>query len=130
MGNGQRSLYVIYRGRGIVRRTKVGVGLWGGSPRAGFTTEPADAEVIAGAFRWPVAEKKTLIQPYGYSFAKGPFGPQDINGRLAGEGHRRQEGRRARQRHGRLLSAADGQPAARPGVGHDERPRARGADDA
>lgn len=80
MGNGQRSLYVIYRGRGIARRTKVGVGLWGGPPRAGFTTEPADAEVIASAFRWPVVEKKTLIQPYGLSFAKGPFGPQQIDG--------------------------------------------------
>jgi hypothetical protein len=80
MGNGQRSLYVIYRGRGIVRRTKVGVGLWGGSPRAGFTAEPPDAEVMANAFRWPVNEKKTLIRPYGYSFAKGPFGPQDISG--------------------------------------------------
>lgn len=80
MGNGQRSLYVIYRGRGIARRTKVGVGVWGGPERTGFAAEPADADVIASAFRWPVAEKKTLIQPYGYSFAKGPFGPQQITG--------------------------------------------------
>lgn len=80
MGNGQRSLYVIYRGRGIARRTKVGVGVWGGPDRTGFAAEPADADVIASAFRWPVAEKKTLIQPYGYSFAKGPFGPQQITG--------------------------------------------------
>jgi hypothetical protein len=80
MGNGQRSLRVIYRGRGIARRTKVGVGVWGGPAQAGFATEPTDADVIKAAFRWPVSEKKTLIQPYGYSFAKGPFGPQQISG--------------------------------------------------
>lgn len=80
MGNGQRSLYVIYRGRGIAKRTKVGVAIWGGPSRTGFTTEPTDADVIKGAFRWPASEKKTLIQQWGYSFAKGPFGPQQIDG--------------------------------------------------
>ena len=76
MGNGQRSLYVIYKGKGI----KVGVGMWGGPPTAGFAAEPTDADVMKAAFKWPVGEKKSLIQPYGYSFAKGPFGPQQING--------------------------------------------------
>ncbi len=80
MGNGQRSLYVVYRGRGIAKRAKVGVGVWGGPARAGFTTEPTDADVIKAAFRWPVGERKTLIQPYGFSFAAGPFGPQQISG--------------------------------------------------
>ena len=80
MGNGQRSLYVIYRGRGIARRTKVGVGVWGGPMQTGFTAEPTDADVIKAAFRWPVSAKKTAIQPYGFSFAKGPFGPQQITG--------------------------------------------------
>lgn len=79
-GNGQRSLRVVFRGRGIAKRTKVGVGVWGGPPNAGFAAEPTDAEVIKNAFRWPVGETKTSIQPYGFSFAKGPFGPQQING--------------------------------------------------
>lgn len=79
-GNGQRSIRVIFRGRGIAKRTKVGVGVWGGPPSAGFAAEPTDADVVKTAFRWPVGEKKTSIQPYGYSFAKGPFGPQQING--------------------------------------------------
>jgi hypothetical protein len=79
-GNGQRSIRVIFRGRGIAKRTKVGVGLWGGPPRAGFASEPADADVLKTAFRWPVGETKTSIQPYGYSFAQGPFGPIQING--------------------------------------------------
>jgi hypothetical protein len=79
-GSGQRSLYVIYRGRGIAKRAKVGVGVWGGPMQAGFTAEPTDADVIKAAFRWPVSEKRTSIQPYGFSFAKGPFGPQQITG--------------------------------------------------
>lgn len=79
-GNGQRSLYVIYKGKGIKKNIKVGVGVWGGPPNAGFATEPTDADVSKNAFKWPVNEKKSLIQPYGYSFAKGPFGPQQING--------------------------------------------------
>jgi hypothetical protein len=80
MGNGQRSLYVIYKGKGIPKNVKVGVGVWGGPPNAGFATEPTDADVIKNAFKWPVGEKKSLTQRYGFSFAKGPFGPQQING--------------------------------------------------
>ena len=79
-GNGQRSIRAIFRGRGIAKRTKVGVGLWGGPPSAGFAAEPTDADVLKTAFRWPVGETKTSIQPYGYSFAQGPFGPIRING--------------------------------------------------
>ena len=79
-GNGQRSIRAIFRGRGIAKRTKVGVGLWGGPPSAGFAAEPTDADVLKTAFRWPVGETKTSIQPYGYSFAQGPLGPIRING--------------------------------------------------
>ena len=80
MGNGQRSLYVIYKGKGIKKNIKVGVGVWGGPPNAGFTTEPTDGDVMKSAFKWPVNEKKSFVSQYGYSFAQGPFGPQQING--------------------------------------------------
>ena len=80
MGNGQRSLYVIYKGKGIKKNIKVGVGVWGGPPNAGFATEPTDADVMKGAFKWPVNEKKSFTSRYGYSFATGPFGPQQITG--------------------------------------------------
>ena len=80
MGNGQRSLYVIYKGKGIKKNIKVGVGVWGGPPNAGFATEPTDADVMKGAFKWPVNEKKSFTSRYGYSFAVGPFGPQQITG--------------------------------------------------
>ena len=79
-GNGQRSLYVIYRGKGITKGTKVGVGVWGGSPRTGFAEEPSTADVVKKAFRWPVGPSKSSTQPSGFSFAMGPFGPIDING--------------------------------------------------
>ncbi len=80
MGNGQRSLYVIYKGKGIKKNIKVGVGVWGGPPNAGSTAEPSNAEVMRSAFKWPVNEKKSFTTRYGFSFAKGPFGPQQING--------------------------------------------------
>jgi hypothetical protein len=81
MGNGQRSLYVIYKGKGIKKNIKVGAAIWGGPPNAGSTTEPTDAEVMKNnTFKWPVGEKKSLVQRWGESFAKGPFGPQQING--------------------------------------------------
>ena len=59
---------------------KVGAGVWGGLPNAGFTTEPTNAEVMKGASKWPVNEKKSFTTRYGFSFAKGPFGPQQIDG--------------------------------------------------
>jgi hypothetical protein len=80
MGNGQRSLYVVYKGKGIKKNIKVGVGVWGGPPNAGFQTEPTDADVMKLAFKWPVNEKKSFTSRYGYSFAVGPFGPQQITG--------------------------------------------------
>ena len=80
MGNGQRTLRVVYKGKGIKKNIKVGVGVWGGPPNAGFATEPTNADVMKAAFKWPVGEKKSLVQGYGFSFAKGPFGPQVING--------------------------------------------------
>ena len=79
-GNGQRSLYVIYKGKGIKKQIKVGAGVWGGPPNAGFTTEPTNADVMKTASKWPVGEKKSFTTRYGFSFAKGPFGPQQIDG--------------------------------------------------
>jgi len=79
-GNGQRSLYVIFRGKGIAKKTRVGAAVWGGPPQAGSSAEPADADVAKNAFKWPVGSKKSYTTRYGFSFAKGPFGPQDING--------------------------------------------------
>lgn len=32
------------------------------------------------AYRWPVGSRKSYTTHYGFSFAVGPFGPQDING--------------------------------------------------
>ncbi len=80
MGNGQRSLYVVYKGKGIKKNIKVGVGVWGGPPNAGFATEPTNADVMKNALKWPVNEKKSFTSRYGFSFAKGPFGPQQIDG--------------------------------------------------
>jgi hypothetical protein len=79
-GNGQRSLYVIYRGKGIAKKTRVGAAVWGGPPQAGSSAEPANADVAKAAFKWPVGSRKSYTTRYGFSFAKGPFGPQDING--------------------------------------------------
>lgn len=79
-GNGQRGLRVVYRGKGITKSTKVGIGLWGGPRNAGMSEEPSTATVMKSAFRWPVPPSKSFTQGYGFSFAKGPFGPIDING--------------------------------------------------
>ena len=79
-GNGQRSLYVVYKGKGVKKGIKVGVGVWGGPPNAGFEAEPSNADVMKTASKWPVNEKKSFTTRYGFSFAKGPFGPQQING--------------------------------------------------
>ena len=35
---------------------------------------------MKSALKWPVNEKKSFNSRYGFSFAKGPFGPQQING--------------------------------------------------
>jgi hypothetical protein len=79
-GGGQRSLYVIYRGKGIAKKTRVGAAVWGGPAQAGFSAEPANADVDKAGFKWPVGSRKSYTTRYGFSFAKGPFGPQNING--------------------------------------------------
>lgn len=79
-GNGQRSLYMIYRGKGIAKKTRVAAAVWGGPPQAGMTQEPANADVAKTSYKWPVGSKKSYTTTWGFSFAKGPFGPQDING--------------------------------------------------
>jgi hypothetical protein len=80
MGNGQRSLFVIYRGKGIAKKARVGATVWGGPAQTGFSEEPANADVAKAAFKWPVGSKKSYTTRYGFSFAQGPFGPQDTNG--------------------------------------------------
>ena len=80
MGNGQRSLYAVYKGKGIKKGIKVGAAVWGGPPNAGSTSEPSNAVVMKNAAKWPVGEKRSFTTRYGFSFAKGPFGPQNING--------------------------------------------------
>ncbi|MDX6582893.1 MAG: hypothetical protein QOI10_2077 [Solirubrobacterales bacterium] len=77
-GLGQRNLYVVVRGKGIAKGTKVGIGVWGGPPSAGFSEEPSDADVKKGAFKWP--SNNSYTTSYGYSFATGPFGPTNIDG--------------------------------------------------
>ena len=79
-GNGQRNLYAIVKGKGIAKKTKVAIAVWGGPARTGMNVEPTDAEAAKGAFKWPVATKKSYTTRYGFSFAQGPFGPQDTNG--------------------------------------------------
>jgi hypothetical protein len=82
VGDGQRSLYVIYKGRGISKGTKVAAAIWGGPPSGGpfAATEPSNAEAAKFSYKWPVGSKKSSVQRWGFSAAKGPFGPQNING--------------------------------------------------
>ena len=79
-GNGQRSLYAIVKGKGIPKKDEGRDRRLGRPRNAGMDTEPADADVAKTAFKWPVATKKSYTTQYGFSFAMGPFGPQDING--------------------------------------------------
>ncbi len=79
-GTGQRTLHAIVTGKKIDKGTKVGIGVWGGPPNAGFAEEPSDADVKKTAFKWPVDDSDSYSTSYGFSFAAGPFGPVDING--------------------------------------------------
>lgn len=78
---GEREVNVVYSGRGIAKGTKVGVAIWG-PPRNGWApeAEPTDAETMRGAFRWPVPVGRSKTLAWGYAFAKGPFGPAQIDG--------------------------------------------------
>ncbi|MDO8211618.1 hypothetical protein [Conexibacter sp. CPCC 206217] len=80
-GDGEREVNVVYSGRGIAKGTKVGVALWGGEPRGGYDVEPAVAEIMRSAFKWPVRAEQSRTLAYGYLFATGPFGPVRIDGR-------------------------------------------------
>jgi hypothetical protein len=80
MGTGQRTLTMIFGGKGIKKDTKVGVGVWGGPPAAGFSEEPTTAAIKQNAFAWPVGPTENYQTAYGYSFAAGPFGPINIDG--------------------------------------------------
>jgi hypothetical protein len=80
MGTGQRTLNAIVTGKGISKGTKVGIGIWGGPPNAGFSEEPSDADVKKSAFKWPVDSTEGYSTSYGFSVAAGPFGPINIDG--------------------------------------------------
>lgn len=82
-GGGMREVNVVYSGRGIGKNTKVGVALWGASPRnaAGNSAEPPVADTMRSAFKWPVRASESKTLPWGYAFAEGPFGPVDIDDR-------------------------------------------------
>lgn len=80
MGTGQRTLHAVFSGKKISKNTKVGIGIWGGPPNAGFSEEPSDADVKKTAFKWPVDANESYAASYGFSFAAGPFGPINIDG--------------------------------------------------
>lgn len=80
MSTGQRTLHAIVTGKKIAKGTKVGIGIWGGPPNAGFSAEPSDADVKRSAFKWPVGPTEAYSTSYGFSFAAGPFGPINIDG--------------------------------------------------
>jgi hypothetical protein len=79
-GVGQRTLHAIVTGKKIDKGTKVGIGIWGGPPSAGFSVEPSAAEVKKSAFKWPVDSSESYATSYGFSFASGLFGPINIDG--------------------------------------------------
>jgi len=80
MGTGQRTLDVVFAGKKIKKGTKVGIGVWGGPPAAGFSEKPSDADIKHNAFPWPVDSFDSYGSAYGFSFAAGPFGPINIDG--------------------------------------------------
>ena len=108
MGNGQRTLRVVYKGKGIKKSIKVGVGVWGGPPTAGFATEPSNADVMKGAFKWPVGEKKSLVQALRLQLRQGPVRPAGHRRRLEREDRDQAEGRRPRDGDGGLLTPSAG----------------------
>ncbi|MGB2696110.1 MAG: hypothetical protein WBD55_13115 [Dehalococcoidia bacterium] len=79
--NGQREVNVVWQGWGIPKGTKMGIALWGGPPSAGSPTEPSDADTMKNnGFKWSHKKSEKVQVPYGYTFAGGPFGPQQIDG--------------------------------------------------
>jgi len=79
-GTGQRTLNAVITGKKIDKGTKVGIGIWGGPPSAGFSEEPSDPDVKRNAFKWPVDSSDSYSTSFGFSFAAGPFGPINIDG--------------------------------------------------
>lgn len=78
--NGQREVNVVWQGFGIPKGTKLGIALWGGGYNLGSSTEPSDADTMRSGFAWRYRRDQKVRQPYGFTFAGGPFGPQDIDG--------------------------------------------------
>lgn len=82
-GNGQRDVNYVFKAR-LPRKAKIGIGLWvtGTSfqsiaPRI----EPSNAELMKTAGKWgKKPDTKFFQSAYGLTFAKGPFGPENING--------------------------------------------------
>lgn len=80
--SGQRDVNVVWQGWGIPRGTKMGLVLWGGPPSFAMPETP-DADAMKpsrGGFTWRRRREEKVQAPYGFSFARGPFGPQSIDG--------------------------------------------------
>lgn len=80
MGTGQRTLDVIFGGKGIKKDAKVGVGVWGGPVDAGYSEKPTNAAIMQTAFAWPVGPTENFQTAFGYGIPAGPFGPTNIDG--------------------------------------------------
>jgi hypothetical protein len=79
--NGQREVNVVWQGWGIPKGTKMGIALWGGPYDTGMTAEPTDADTMkTNGFKWSHRKQDKVQSPYGFTFAGGPYGPQDIDG--------------------------------------------------
>ncbi len=78
---GQREINAVWQGKGIAKRTKMGVALWGGGFNSPFQSEPSNEDVMKdNGFKWKYRASKVHQEAYGFSFAGGPFGPQSIDG--------------------------------------------------
>jgi hypothetical protein len=78
-GNNQREINVVWTGR-IKYGSKLAVAIWGGPSDGFFATEPTDASLKAGATKWTHKKQNPYRTAYGYTFAAGPYGAENIDG--------------------------------------------------
>jgi hypothetical protein len=82
-GGGQNEVNYIFKAR-LPRTAKIGIGLWvvGGSRSLPVSNvEPTNAEVAKTASKWGFkTPTKYVQQAFGNSFARGPFGPENVSG--------------------------------------------------
>jgi hypothetical protein len=82
-GNGQNEVNYIFKAR-LPRTAKIGIGLWvvgGNRSLAASDVEPTNAEVAKTASKWGFkTPTKYVQQVFGNSFARGPFGPVQVDG--------------------------------------------------